>query len=317
VSDPAQIGYRLAGHPRTGQINIVSLNSVLKKIYFRIPVLRQLCQIREHLGELRREMATLRTLQFIGAEDALHAHPRYGDPLRLHKSGFRVFSQNLEDGMIAEIFRRIGASAQTFVEIGVGDGHENNTRYLLLAGWRGWWFEGDANHAASIQNRFSAEIESARLKLQVGMLEVGRVGAALKAAAVPDELDLLSLDVDRLTYHVLLELSFLRPRVLVVEYNASFPPPVDWVAPAAPAHWDGSVCFGASLAAFERLLRERGYVLVGCDLSGTNAFFVRADLAGDHFFKPYDAATHYESPRYGNRGHGAGPANPCLAPQLG
>jgi len=246
----------------------------------------------------------------------LRAHPRYGDPRRLHPAGFRAFSQNDEDGMIAEIFRRIGAPSRTFVEIGVGDGAENNTRLLLYAGWRGWWCEGSAASVSAIRRQFARELGEGRLMLRAGMLSTQNVAAALQAAGVPAEPDLLSIDVDQHTYHLWAALSGLRPRVLVVEYNATFRPPVYWVAPADASKWNGSCDFGASLAAYERLAGERGYVLVGCDLTGINAFFVRSDLAGDKFLAPYDAATHYEPPRYGARGHGARATDPSLQPRL-
>src|SRR5438270_13263720 len=67
--------------------------------------------------------------------------PRNADDKRLLKYGYRVFSQNDEDGMVAEIFSRIGVTNATFVEIGVGDGTECNTLNLLALGWRGTWFE--------------------------------------------------------------------------------------------------------------------------------------------------------------------------------
>lgn len=258
----------------------------------------------------------LRPHQLIAAEDALRAHPRFGDRRRLHAAGFRSFSQNTEDGMISEIFRRIGAPTRTFVEIGVGDGVENNTRLLLHEGWRGWWFEGSRSSCAAIRRRFSREIGEGRLTLVEGMLAAPEVAAVLARAGVPAEPDLLSIDVDQHTYHLWTALPMLRPRALVIEYNASFPPPIEWIAPADSAAWDGSREFGASLTAFERVGRERGYGLVGCNLLGINAFFVRNEFAGDKFLAPYDAATHYEPARYGAGGHGARAWDPSVKPRL-
>src|ERR1700735_5472789 len=73
---------------------------------------------------------------------------RFKDPLRLLASGYRVFSQNQEDGMIAEVFRRIGATSRRFVEVGVEDGLECNSAFLLTQGWRGAWIEGSSDNAA-------------------------------------------------------------------------------------------------------------------------------------------------------------------------
>ncbi|MFV0279409.1 MAG: hypothetical protein ACK5JM_01455, partial [Rhodoblastus sp.] len=64
--------------------------------------------------------------------------------------------------------------------------------------------------------------------------------------------------------------------------------------------------YGASVPALERIGREKAMSLVGCDICGVNAFFVRNDLTGDHFVRPFDSATHWEPLRMtlvGRRGH--------------
>jgi hypothetical protein len=94
-------------------------------------------------------------------------------------------------------------------------------------------------------------------------------------------------------------MSEIRARVAVIEYNATYPASVDWKIEYNPGKWwDGTFQFGASLKAFERLGSQFGYSLVGCDLLGCNAFFVRQDLCGSAFLEPFDAETHYEPARY-------------------
>jgi hypothetical protein len=89
------------------------------------------------------------------------------------------------------------------------------------------------------------------------------------------------------------------PRVVVIEYNATFPPPTDWVMAYDPAYrWNGVATSGASLQALERLGQAKGYALVGCALGGVNAFFVRRDLLAGHFAEPFTAEHHFEPPRY-------------------
>jgi hypothetical protein len=85
---------------------------------------------------------------------------------------------------------------------------------------------------------------------------------------------------------------------VVIEYNASWPPHIRKTVAQAPRGWDGTNYYGASLGALEALGREKGYCLVGCSLSGVNAFFVREDLVGDGFCPPFTAENHYEPPRY-------------------
>jgi len=230
---------------------------------------------------------------------ALLESARNSDGRRLLQHGYRVYSQGDEDGIIREIFRRIGEGARNFVEIGAGAGLENNTLFLLIQGWRGVWIEGSPRRVAEAQKNLASAIAGGRLRVEPHFVTAPNVNATLQRLA-PAELDLLSIDLDGNDYHVLRSIEPLRPRVIVAEYNAKFPPGVAWVMEYNEAHrWDGSDYFGASLQALETLLVSRGYALVGCSLLGTNAFFVRHDLVSDPpFCSPFTAENHYEPPRY-------------------
>ena len=225
--------------------------------------------------------------------------PRYADPRHLAHFEAQVFSQNGEDGIVGEILRRIGTTDRFFVEIGAGHGLEGNTAYLLRKGWKGIWVEADPRAVRSIQTHFAAELESGQLRLLQSFVTRENAAQLLRDAGVPAEFDVLSVDVDRNTSHIWRALSAFRSRVIVIEYNASFPPSDEWEIPYdGDAVWDESSYFGASLKSLERLGAERGYVLVACERTGLNAFFVRAAEAGDHFVGPLTAEGCYEPPRY-------------------
>lgn len=251
--------------------------------------------------EKRRHQNLTALMASIAAEpvrQSLLALPRYGDPRCLTRYGQRTYSQNDEDGIIAEIFRRIGAPTRRFLEIGAGDGLENNTIALLMQGWSGVWVEGSARSAAGIRQRYGRLFDKGRLSVIERFVSLETVGDILAAAGGADALDLLSLDIDGNDYHILKALP-LGARLVVAEYNARFAPPIDWVMPYNAHHaWDGSDHYGASLTAFTALMADKGYSLVGCNLSGVNAFFVRNDLLGDRFLQPFSAETHYEPARY-------------------
>jgi hypothetical protein len=243
------------------------------------------------------DAATLAELQ--AYEDDLLARPRYGEPGRLPRFGHQVFSQHAEDGILAEIFRRIGTTSRTFFESGVGDGLENNTVYLLTQGWSGAWVEASEKSVVAIRKTLGRYVDDGRLALARAPLTTGNVDEVCRATGIRPGVDLLSLDIDRNTWWVWQAMTHLEPRVVVVEYNASWPPGVDWkVEYHADRGWNGTAYFGASLTAFERLGREKGYALVGCTVNGVNAFFVREDLCGDHFAQPFTAEHHYEPARY-------------------
>ena len=227
---------------------------------------------------------------------------RYASPLRLNHSEVKAYSQCGEDGVIAEIFRRIGTTNRFFVGFGSSDGSENNTVLLLRQGWSGQWVEGDHETAERARVSFAPEVAAGQLAVTEAFITAENTDALLKTGGAPEELDLFSLDIDRNDYYVWEAVRNHRPRVAIVEYNATFPPGVDWVVDYDPAKWwDRSSKYGASLSALERLGHGKGYSLVGCELCGINAFFVRSDLVADLFESPFTAERHYEPPRFALR----------------
>jgi hypothetical protein len=229
----------------------------------------------------------------------LLSQPKYQDPLKLTQYEGCVNSQNGEDGIIAEIFDRIGITNRYFVEFGSADGIENNTRCLLKQGWGGLWMDGDSEAIAMAKTKFAAEIAAKRLTVTETFITAENIEKLFVSNGVPKEFDLLSIDIDRNDYYVWKAIEAFNPRVVVIEYNGNYPPGIEWVVEyKADAWWDGSDNYGASLSALEKLGKAKGYSLVGCTMAGVNAFFVRDDLLQDKFLKPYTAKNHYEPPRY-------------------
>jgi len=232
--------------------------------------------------------------------EALLSNDRNSDRKRLLVHGFRGYSQHDEDGMIQEIFKRIGISKRVFVEFGVGDGTENNTLYLMLSGWRGLWIDGSEANATAIRNRFSSFVQAEQLTFVRRFVERDSINDLIGQAHVSGEIDLLSIDIDGNDYWVWETISVVQPRAVVIEYNAVFRPPLAIVAEYKRDFvWDGTSYYGASLKALETLGSRKGYALVGCSLSGINAFFVRQDLVRDNFCAPFTAENHFEPPRFG------------------
>lgn len=249
--------------------------------------LLQLDQLEIHLGRIERQLAL--------------SHPRFTAPLRLERYGHKVYSQNDEDGIIAEIFRRIGVTTRVFIEIAAGDGRENCSAFLLSQGWRGLWVECDDENIASIRNRWQNELDSGQLKVAAERVTVETLNGVIDRASLGDDIDILIMDIDGNDYH-LLEALEARPRVICAEYSARWPPPVHWVMPRDDNFsWGGMPDTretGASLQALEELLTPRGYSLVGTNIAGVNSFFVRSDLAEGKFAAPFTAFNHYNSIRY-------------------
>ncbi len=245
------------------------------------------------------ELQSLFSLMSDEAVRNLQAQPKYDDPKRLTRFEAQVFSQGGEDGILQEIFRRIGATNKTFCEFGASDGVENNSALLVMLGWGGLWMEGDGAAVDRAKVRYADAVGKGRLLVQQQFVTAENIESLLSGAKLPPEFDLLSIDIDCNDYHVWERITKYRPRVVVIEYNSTFPAGVDWVIPYDPkAVWDQrTTYFGASLSAMERLGRQKGYSLVACSLTGVNAFFVRDDLVGDKFSGPFTAEHHYEPSR--------------------
>lgn len=286
------------------QFGTSQMMAFIRKCYSKLPVIRELKSISANLQsfeELSRRLRAIEGASMVQAIEAIKSgNDRYTNPKRLLAYGSQYWSQNLEDGMISEILQRISVCSESFVEIGVENGSETNTTSLLSQGWHGWWIEGNPLSCHQIRSQLKLMPSTARrLQICESLVTPDNVQEIFKELGIPDEVDVFSLDIDLDTYHVWNALQGFRPRVVVVEYNACIEPSQAWVHPYTPNRiWDGSQSFGASLKAFELLARKLGYSLVGCDITGVNAFFVRDDLVGDYFMEPYTSENHYEPPRY-------------------
>ncbi len=210
--------------------------------------------------------------------------------------GFKVYSQADEDGILEEIARRIGIAGGHFIEIGCGDGRENNSHYLLLKGWRGVWVDGDADNIAAIRAALPLD---GRLRLVRQTVTLDNVTTIPAAAGSPDfgSLDLISVDVDGNDLAIAeAAIGAWSPKIVVGEYNAKFPYPLQQEVRYDPQHrWAHDDYHGASLAAWVGRLGH-DYRLVACNLAGTNAFFVRADFAGR--FTAYAPSQLYQPARF-------------------
>lgn len=255
-------------------------------------------QVETDLETIRRRLHTLAVIERERYVNELLSAPLYDDKRRLPPLGLKVYSQNDEDGIIQEIFARIGLGTQTFVEFGVDNGLENNTLKLLLEGWNGLWLEGSETNVAQINTKFRAVIQQGRLQVRHAFIDKSNINHLI-GQSYTGEIDLISIDVDGNDIHLLESLDIVSPRVVVIEYNGKFPPPLSIAQVYNPAHrWQGTDYGGSSLAAIASVAERKGYRLVGCNITGVNAFFVRHDLIEDKFCPPYTAENHYQPARY-------------------
>ena len=205
----------------------------------------------------------------------------------LNKFGKKCFSQNDEDGITIEICRRIGLSAGSYAEFGVGDGKENNTLILAALGFKGFWVGG--------QDVFRKDKEKSFVfkKSWITLGNIYPIARDAMAALEISELDIVSLDLDGNDYYFIENLlnNKINPKLFILEYNARFPPPVKFKIDYNEQHqWQGDDYFGASLSTFDELLSAAGYSLICCNSTGNNAYFIRSDCM--NFFDDVPRGAH-------------------------
>ncbi len=182
----------------------------------------------------------------------------------------RVFSQNGEDGVLDAIFNIIGETNRYYVEFGTQNAYECNTRYLReRQNWHGLLMDGG--------------YEDPKINLQQEFITAENITSLFQKHKVPEQFDLLSIDIDFNDWHVWHAINpSYQPRVVVVEYNASHLPYEDRVSMYEPyGCWDGTNYYGGSILAFYNLGRAKGYSLVYAEARGVNLFFIRNDVIED------------------------------------
>ncbi len=196
---------------------------------------------------------------------------------------FQTFSQWGEDGFIQALLREISIEREIFVEFGVTNYNESNTRFLLVNNnWSGLVIDGGQDYIDYIKN--DSIYWQHNLKAECHFITRDNINEIFRSNGIVGEIGLLSVDIDGNDYWVWEAIDSISPVIVVAEYNAVFG---DRHALSVPyrddfrreeAHYS-HLYFGASLKALIKLGKQKGYTFVGTASNGCNAFFVRDDQA--------------------------------------
>lgn len=185
-----------------------------------------------------------------------------------------VFSQSGEDGVLQKIFELIEPSNKYAVEFGGGDGVKNsNVRNLIInKGWSCLLIEGDEELSAQSARNYAGYPKATSLHKWV---YPGNLETIFEDHQLPRDLDLLVIDIDSNDYWCWKAMHRFRPKVVMIECNGIWAPPVRFVVDYSPFnYWDYSNFYGASLQSLYELGKEKGYELLYMNQYGINAFFV-------------------------------------------
>ncbi len=229
----------------------------------------------------------------------LNSHPKLVDENKLsYKNIFKnreysVYSQNGEDGLIAAILNETGINSRRFIEFGFGNGRQCNSAYLALhCGWDGLFIDGNKSHTDSANKYFnenlsystSSNLSASKNKISVvnAFITLENINELFQQNNFTGKIDVLNIDIDGNDYWIWEKIDVIDPTLVVIEYNPVLGIDKNIVVQYDPAferfakHKSGYY-YGASLSAYTKLANKKGYVLVGCDTNGINAFYVKKE----------------------------------------
>lgn len=238
------------------------------------------------------EIPTINKIQQVQLLMQYRALAAGGGPLpSFQDAEFRCYSQNGEDGILLYLFALIGFTNRRSVEICCGSGIDCNTANLAINhGFEALMMDGREDLLAMGRKFYDRCRDTYQWppRLVRAWITAENVNGLLKKQGFVGEIDLFSLDMDGVDYWIWKALDVIHPRVVVLEYQDIIGPDRAITVPYDPKFSEargehGPDYAGASLGAFVKLGREKGYRLVGCEHYGYNAFFLRNDLGTEHF----------------------------------
>jgi hypothetical protein len=194
---------------------------------------------------------------------------------------FKVFSQCGDDGIIQWLIHNIDFPNKTFIEFGVEDYRESNTRFLLMNdNWSGLVIDGSQRNIDSIIS--SEYFWRYELTAKKAFIDAENINDLIASAEFKKEVGILHIDLDGNDYWVWQSITNISPLIVIIEYNSVFGIDKPITVPynkkfiRNKAHYS-NLYFGASLLSLYQLSESKGYAFIGCNSTGNNAYFVRKD----------------------------------------
>lgn len=202
---------------------------------------------------------------------------------------FQVFSQWGDDGIIQYLVNKIEIPNKTFIEFGVENYIESNTRFLLVNdNWTGYVMDGSEENVAYIKN--DGISWACELHAVAAFITKENINELISRVNFNQEVGILSIDIDGNDYWIWKEINCINPVIVIAEFNSLFGHNTNWTVPYDPGFvrsqkHSSKLYYGASLKALVSLGKEKGYEFIGCNSKGNNAYFLRGDHVGSFKIK--------------------------------
>lgn len=200
---------------------------------------------------------------------------------------FKVFSQFGDDGIIQYLISKMPSIPKKFIEFGVENYTESNTRFLLMNNnWSGLVMDGDKENIKFIRNDHI--YWKYALQARCEFITKENINSIIKSEKFDGEIGILSIDIDGNDYWIWKAIQGVNPWIVIVEYNSVFGSKKSITIPylknfmRTNAH-SSNLYWGTSLGALIDLGISKGYAFIGCNNAGNNAYFIRKDLMKKRF----------------------------------
>ncbi len=195
---------------------------------------------------------------------------------------FKIYSQFGDDGIIQFLINKleIEYEYQNFIEFGIEDYSEANTKFLLLNNnWSGLVLDSSEKNIESLKKKsffWKHELEAIQAFITRENINSIISNSSMKGKKI----GILSIDIDGNDYWVWDKINSINPLIVIVEYNSTFgfkhkisiPYKSDF--DRSKSHYS-NLYWGASIEAFKSLAKKKGYKFLTTNSAGNNAYFIK------------------------------------------
>lgn len=223
----------------------------------------------------------------LGLNNILILRQKYESVQYINETECQVFSQNGEDGIIDYLITKLKIFKPNFIEIGVGTYIEANTRFLYDRFYpKGLIIDCEKD----LENKVSSNINLWKGDLKI--LEVFVTQKNINNLLIKNcnfNVDIFSLDIDGIDYWILEKINSINPKIIIAEYNPTFGHVLEVTVPniinfdRKKYHYS-QLCYGMSLVALIKLMKNKNYYFIGSNSSCNNAFFISNDFNKNKYF---------------------------------